>query len=292
MEEEFDKYDNPTNTQITHDLDTIQNDLKCCGVNGPADWKNATYMNSISVADGCCKTLKEGCGHDYFDHFNVVEIYEDGCFQAFEEKFMGIGQGMLDLVIAAAVVLLTIFLTTCVTGYEFFISVENHSESEEIESQNNISQYSNEDRNCDPMKTEQDNESHTTKTYNNHFKSIYSDKTNTTHNTSAHNTLPPFIPNVDTPSSVPPLGYTSLNPSATPSFAPPAYSPSSSYPDDPSHLINPSYHISPNGTNLPMYPLSEVAVPRENYQPNESATSHYKASAPPAESSSKLFGYS
>ncbi|CAH2217334.1 jg5644 [Pararge aegeria aegeria] len=37
-------------TSIQHNFDIIQTDLQCCGINGPADWKN----NSLPIPSTCC----------------------------------------------------------------------------------------------------------------------------------------------------------------------------------------------------------------------------------------------
>jgi len=114
MDKAFDKYDNPTDTHLTASLDRIQQDLKCCGTDGPDTYVNGTYtMETHSVADGCCKVIKDGCGEGYFDHANAVDIYEDGCYDVIKDEILGLGLGISGLVLAAAGVQLVIVILAC-----------------------------------------------------------------------------------------------------------------------------------------------------------------------------------
>jgi len=110
----FNKYGNPNDTHFTEVVDKLQNELKCCGVEGPEDWKNATYLDDISVPDGCCKDMKKGCGKGYFDHVNAVEIYEDGCYDIIRDEIMDLGVGIAGLIFIAAGVQLIIVIMACV----------------------------------------------------------------------------------------------------------------------------------------------------------------------------------
>jgi len=110
----FNKYGNPKDTDLTNALDKIQNDLKCCGVEGPEDWKNATNLNELSVADGCCKDMEDGCGHNYFDSpINPEDIYHEGCYEVIKEQLLGLGLGITGLILAAAGVQLAIVILAC-----------------------------------------------------------------------------------------------------------------------------------------------------------------------------------
>ncbi|CAL4060780.1 unnamed protein product [Meganyctiphanes norvegica] len=110
----FDKYGNANDPDLKKALDKIQNDLECCGVEGPEDWKNATHLDKLSVADGCCKDMEDGCGHDYFNGpINPEEIYTDGCYDVIKEQLLGLGLGITGLILAAAGVQLAIVILAC-----------------------------------------------------------------------------------------------------------------------------------------------------------------------------------
>merc|ERR1712179_157005 len=115
----FNKYGNPDDNHFTEVVDKLQNELKCCGVDGPDDWQNATYlMDDHSVADGCCKDMMTGCGKGYFDHMNAVEIYKDGCYQIIKNELLDLGVGITGLIFIAAGVQLIIVILACILAKE------------------------------------------------------------------------------------------------------------------------------------------------------------------------------
>jgi len=72
---------------VTKTWNLMQEDVKCCGVAGPEDWK--------IVPDSCCvdSDLK-GCASG-----ENIEIYHKGCLQEFEDQFLS----NIDIVAAIAI---------------------------------------------------------------------------------------------------------------------------------------------------------------------------------------------
>merc|ERR1711974_267318 len=65
MKSALDKYSEKDDTRlyIKETWDAAQEGLKCCGVEGYADWTNSTgWASKVNVPDSCCKTESEGCG--------------------------------------------------------------------------------------------------------------------------------------------------------------------------------------------------------------------------------------
>jgi len=114
MDEAFNKYDNPNDNHMTEALDKIQQKLKCCGTVGPDIYQNGTNMNHHDVADGCCITMKPGCGNGYFDLANPEGIYTNGCYDAIKDQLLGLGLGITGLILAAAGVQLVIVILACI----------------------------------------------------------------------------------------------------------------------------------------------------------------------------------
>ena len=56
-------------------LDYIQHKLKCCGVEGPSDWKRNSNFGNESVPDSCCEVETSSCGKNYRPN----DMFHDGC---------------------------------------------------------------------------------------------------------------------------------------------------------------------------------------------------------------------
>nr|XP_015822531.2 CD63 antigen [Nothobranchius furzeri] len=57
-------------------VDQLQEDWKCCGVNGSADWRNFDSSGK-SVPDSCCLNVTKGCGKDAIS--DPSKVYQKGC---------------------------------------------------------------------------------------------------------------------------------------------------------------------------------------------------------------------
>ena len=104
--------------KVTTSWDSIQTDLKCCGVDTYMDWKNTTFNHPViwmkyrkDVPDSCCVDgPTQGCGKDQLDsntHKNGT-IYEKGCLITFEDYLKdyayivggaGAGLGVLQILV-------------------------------------------------------------------------------------------------------------------------------------------------------------------------------------------------
>ncbi|XP_074537646.1 CD63 antigen [Halichoeres trimaculatus] len=63
-------------------VDKMQEDLKCCGVNSSADWKNFK-PDRKSVPDSCCKNVTKNCGDGAMT--DGAKVYQQGCHDVLEE---------------------------------------------------------------------------------------------------------------------------------------------------------------------------------------------------------------
>jgi len=61
---------------VRHTWDKMQQQFKCCGVNGYKDWTNQTTM--ANPPESCCKKPTAKCSE------NVADIYTDGCIDGFK----------------------------------------------------------------------------------------------------------------------------------------------------------------------------------------------------------------
>ncbi|XP_076863261.1 CD151 antigen isoform X2 [Brachyhypopomus gauderio] len=81
------KYQRPGQEHITRAVDRLQQDLKCCGSNSSADWRQGTWAEELAagrlVPDSCCKTPSDRCG--LRDHPSNIYRVEGGCISKLEE---------------------------------------------------------------------------------------------------------------------------------------------------------------------------------------------------------------
>ena len=96
---------------VTQGWDKIQEGFTCCGVNEPADWKNATKLGGNDVPDSCCATPATGCGKGKVDK-PYTDIHSKGCLKEFEDfiksnVFLAGGVGLA---------IIAIQLTAVITG--------------------------------------------------------------------------------------------------------------------------------------------------------------------------------
>ncbi|XP_059402419.1 CD151 antigen-like isoform X1 [Carassius carassius] len=80
-------YQQPGQEHITRAIDNLQQDLKCCGSNSSADWREGAWIQISGdrrlVPDSCCKTPTVGCG--LRDHPSNIYKVEGGCISKLEE---------------------------------------------------------------------------------------------------------------------------------------------------------------------------------------------------------------
>ena len=116
MNDSLDDYN--VKTEVTNSWDSMQKELKCCGVDTYTDWKNTTFNNPDNttkygndVPDSCCiDGPTQDCGKDQLDpntHKNGT-IYEKGCLKTFEDYIednayivggAGAGLGVLQILV-------------------------------------------------------------------------------------------------------------------------------------------------------------------------------------------------
>jgi len=68
---------------VTDTWKLVQHEMKCCGIQGPADWNKVFPYNETktNVPDSCCKEEMDGCGEGAI---SSDSIYKQGCLDAFE----------------------------------------------------------------------------------------------------------------------------------------------------------------------------------------------------------------
>lgn len=77
-------YREPGKDGVTKGWDKIQEQFTCCGVNEPADWKNATKLGDNNAPDSCCKNEATGCGKGKLIA-PYTDLHNKGCLKEFEE---------------------------------------------------------------------------------------------------------------------------------------------------------------------------------------------------------------
>ncbi|XP_043946626.1 tetraspanin-3-like [Protopterus annectens] len=85
LDEKFNHY-NGTGTQSDRDVDTLQHELRCCGVHNYTDWKSTTwyeYTANNSVPESCCDRRSINCTGNMtqFEFF-----YDQGCLTKLEHR--------------------------------------------------------------------------------------------------------------------------------------------------------------------------------------------------------------
>ncbi|XP_029008429.1 CD151 antigen isoform X2 [Betta splendens] len=103
------KYHQPGEESVTHAVDKLQQEFKCCGSNHSSDWTESVWIQAADharlVPDSCCKTPSELCGQR--DHPSNIYKVEGGCIMKLEHFILsqlyilgavGIGIAFLQLV--------------------------------------------------------------------------------------------------------------------------------------------------------------------------------------------------
>ncbi|XP_028437912.1 CD63 antigen [Perca flavescens] len=78
LEDMISDYKNGT-AEFRKSLDKLQEDLKCCGVNGSSDWTDFG-ADKNSVPDSCCVKVATGCGKGTMK--DAAKVYQKGCHDA------------------------------------------------------------------------------------------------------------------------------------------------------------------------------------------------------------------
>jgi len=74
-------YGKPENEGVTKAWDSVQHELKCCGVTNSSDWLTSNYGK---VPDSCCPKIEAGG-----DGCKTEDIYPAGCLALLEDTFIG-----------------------------------------------------------------------------------------------------------------------------------------------------------------------------------------------------------
>lgn len=79
-------------------VDKLQEDLKCCGVNSSADWRNFA-PDGNSVPDSCCLNVTANCGKGTMT--DASKVHTEGCRNAVEAILQ---KNILWVIVAALVI--------------------------------------------------------------------------------------------------------------------------------------------------------------------------------------------
>uniref|UniRef100_A0AAT9JRA6 Tetraspanin n=1 Tax=Amphiprion clarkii TaxID=80970 RepID=A0AAT9JRA6_AMPCL len=79
-------------------VDKLQEDLKCCGVNSSADWRNFA-PDGNTVPDSCCRNVTANCGVGAM--MDAAKVYTEGCRGIVEELLQ---KNILWVIVAALVI--------------------------------------------------------------------------------------------------------------------------------------------------------------------------------------------
>ena len=98
--------------------DKVQRNMKCCGIDSPADWKNVT---TLSAPDSCCKIESTNCGENTLVGPGPYDdLHGDGCLKKFtnwiRKRMMLIG----GLAIVMALVQVLMVIAACHLAKTYF----------------------------------------------------------------------------------------------------------------------------------------------------------------------------
>ena len=85
MQEGMKNYGAPDHNGVDATWDTVQRELKCCGVNEWQEWKaiDTAGKPKDQVPESCCINEQEGCGKNPTDE----TVYGKGCYDTFSDGF-------------------------------------------------------------------------------------------------------------------------------------------------------------------------------------------------------------
>jgi len=107
------QYGNPNATDVTSNVDFVQAELHCCGVDGPADWqKTPFYEETQKYPRSCCNGMNGQCnGTEPFGDASLA--WKLGCYDMVRDelkknaKYITIGTGVV------LAVLVLMLMATC-----------------------------------------------------------------------------------------------------------------------------------------------------------------------------------
>ncbi|XP_071333259.1 CD63 antigen [Trachinotus anak] len=97
LTEMISQYNNST-AEFRAGVDKMQEDLKCCGVNSSADWRNYRPDRN-SVPDSCCLNVTTNCGLGAMT--DASKVRQEGCHDAVEALLK---KNILWVIVAALVI--------------------------------------------------------------------------------------------------------------------------------------------------------------------------------------------
>ena len=79
-------------TLARHEVDTLQNTERCCGITSPIDWANTTLTQSWNPNDlpeSCCVTMTTDCGANKTNAYSTLPyaIHQKGCWYKLKDWF-------------------------------------------------------------------------------------------------------------------------------------------------------------------------------------------------------------
>ncbi|XP_051518725.1 CD63 antigen-like [Myxocyprinus asiaticus] len=110
-----------TSKEAQKALDSLQQELKCCGANSSDDWVNFSASRN-SVPDSCCKNMTDNCGKGAIHDTN--KIYTNGCQPALETLlnksmlWIAVGALVIAFIQITGIVLACILMRAIRSGYE------------------------------------------------------------------------------------------------------------------------------------------------------------------------------
>lgn len=105
--------------EVTHAIDSVQKNLKCCGVDNYTDWVQTEYFKQKGIPKSCCKDLRHCSEADLKDLEKVgVLVEHQGCVKLLSgviESNLGIVAGIAFGI--ACFQLIGIFIACCLSHY-------------------------------------------------------------------------------------------------------------------------------------------------------------------------------
>ncbi|XP_051948124.1 CD63 antigen [Xyrauchen texanus] len=119
FKEAFAKYN--TSIETKKAIDSLQQELKCCGANSSDDWVNFSTSHT-SVPDSCCKNMTDNCGKGAIHDSSI--IYTNGCQPAVETLlkksmlWIAVGALVIAFIQITGIVLACVLMRAIRSGYE------------------------------------------------------------------------------------------------------------------------------------------------------------------------------
>ncbi|XP_023690771.1 CD63 antigen [Paramormyrops kingsleyae] len=107
--------------EIQETMNSLQKNLKCCGLNSSSDWK-MYQQDGKSVPDSCCKNQTTGCGKGNMLDGN--KVYQEGCQPTLETlletnmKWVIVGALVIAVIQIMGIVFACMLMKGIRSGYE------------------------------------------------------------------------------------------------------------------------------------------------------------------------------